>query len=127
MSKFTPLFLWGILWGALWNYSAYLIEMAMGRPQWIYITKLTTGVVTLYPIVEAFMAKAAEMDGADKAALGKLRVRLFLGYFGAAVAYGIGKIIGMALDPVLRELIAHFPKFKGIGNGREEESIYKRT
>lgn len=120
MSEFTPLFLWGIIWGALWNYSAYLIEGAMGKPQWVYITKLTTGIITLYPIAEAFTAKAAKMDGASPEEIGRIRVRMFLGYFGAALAYGIGKIIGMALDPTVKEMLNRLSAWlmRGKGNGR---------
>ena len=100
MSVFADLFVFCIAWGAAWHFSAYPIEAAIKKPTWAYIAKLTTGVVTAYPFVESFVLRAAELDGADPATRNRVRVWLFMGYFGAYVAYGIGKVVGTALDRV---------------------------
>lgn len=98
MSVFADLFMACIAWGAAWHFAAYPIDAAIRRPTWAYIAKLTCGVTTAYPFVEAFVLRAAELDGADKATMNRARVWLFMGYFGAFVAYGIGKVIGTAID-----------------------------
>ena len=100
MSVFADLFLACTAWGAAWHFAAYPIEAAIKKPTWAYIAKLVCGVVTAYPFVEAFVLRAAELDGADVATKNRARVWLFMGYFGAFVAYGIGKVVGTALDRV---------------------------
>jgi hypothetical protein len=100
MSVFAELFLACVAWGAAWHFSAYPIEAAIKRPTWAYIAKLTTGVVTAYPFVEKFTVKAARLDEADTPTINRLHVWLFMGYFGAFVAYGIGKVVGTAIDPI---------------------------
>ena len=99
MSAFANLFLSSIAWGGAWHFAAYPIEAIIKKPQWVYITKLTVGVISLYPIVEMFTAKICAMNGMDEAAVNKVRAALFAGYFGAALGYGSGKVIMTGIDP----------------------------
>ncbi len=94
----------GILWNGLWHFSAYLIQATIHNIAWADVVGKTTGVVITYPFVEACAVKAAQLDGASIEQTRKLRVWLFLGYFAAYIAGGIGKVIGMAVDNYILSL-----------------------
>lgn len=96
--SFVDLFVGGILWGAAWHFTAYPIDHLVKSQQWNYITRLTVGVTSAYPLVEMFTARTAAMVGADGATIKQHRATLFCSYFGAFVAYGIGKVVATALD-----------------------------
>lgn len=104
MSSFSGIFLLGILWNGLWHFSAYLIQATIHNIAWADVVGKTTGVVITYPFVEACAVKAAQLDGASIEQTRKLRVWLFLGYFAAYIAGGIGKVIGMAVDNYILSL-----------------------
>lgn len=96
---FAPLFIKSMLWGMGWHFAAYPIEALISKPQWVYITKLTLGVIITYPFVESFVVMMARLCGATEETVEKLRAWLFAGYFGAFLSGGTGKALAMAADP----------------------------
>lgn len=98
MSAFTGIFLKGIAWGALWHFSVYIIGATIRKVSWADVAGKTTGVVITYPFVEALVSRAAKLAGFSDDEIERICLCLFVGYFGAYLAGGIGKVAGTALD-----------------------------